>query len=263
MSMKRSWIALAAAVLGTSASPAHALTLGLEGYWKFDGDGADSSTHGRPLAVPAGASFAAGLFGQAVVVAGSEANAPARPGDDAAFDFGTGDFTIQVWANFTSTSGEQILLEKFTGGAGPGWTLTKLSNGSLLFFGGPSVASPSALPLSTGVWSQFVARRSGTDLRLFFDGASVASTTLVAGAAIGDTAMPLLLGARDGSQNFPLKGSADEVAIWSRALTDGEITTLYNGGAGTQIPEPSTLALLAMGVLALEGTRAARRARPA
>ena len=63
--------------------------------------------------------------------------------------------------------------------------------------------------------------------------------------------MPLLLGARDGSQNFPLKGSADEVAIWSRALTDGEITTLYNGGAGTQVPEPSTLVLLALALLGM------------
>jgi len=157
------------------------------------------------------------------------------------------------WANIAASIGEQILLEKFTGGSGPGWTLTRLSNAQLLFLGSgaASVLTATAPSIIIGNWQQFVARRSGTDLRLFHNGGSVAFTTLTPGAAITPAPEPLLLGTRDGAQNFPLKAGADEVAIWSRALTNAEITTLYNEGSGLMIPEPATLPLLAFGLAGL------------
>ena len=48
----------------------------------------------------------------------------------------------------------------------------------------------------------------------------------------------LLIGERDGGQQFPVDGAMDEVAIWNRALTNAEITTLFNGGAGELIDVP-------------------------
>ena len=251
--------ALGICVLSWISVPALALPLtsGLEGYWQFEGDGNDSSIHGRDLTVPAGASYGTGLFGQAVLVGGNEANAPTRiPSDGGVFDFGLGDFTMQVWVNWASnaaTSGEQVLLEKFTGPAGPGWTLTRLSNAQLLFVGSGvgSVSTASPPNIIAGDWQQFVARRSGTDLRLFHNGGSVAFTTVASGAAITAAAEPLLLGARDDAQNFPLNAGADEVAIWSRALTSAEISALYNGGSGLMIPEPSALLLLSAGLAVL------------
>lgn len=147
---------------------------------------------------------------------GNEANAPSRnPFDDGVFNFGSGDFTIQVWVNWANgaaTSGEQVLLEKFTGPGGPGWTLTRLSDAQLLFFGSGAVSVSTASPpnIILGSWQQFAARRSGTDLRLFHNGGSVAFTTIASDAAIPDAPEPLLLGARDDSQDFPLNAGADD-----------------------------------------------------
>jgi hypothetical protein len=39
-----------------------------------------------------------------------------------------------------STAGEQVLIEKFTGGAGPGWTFTKLSDQSIWTRSGKAAA---------------------------------------------------------------------------------------------------------------------------
>jgi len=94
-------LTLVTCALSWLAAPALALPLtsGLEGYWQFEGDGNDSSTQGRDLTVPPGAGYGTGLFGQAVLVGGNEANAPTRtPADGGVFDFGASDFTIQIWA---------------------------------------------------------------------------------------------------------------------------------------------------------------------
>jgi len=55
------------------------------------------------------------------------------------------------------------------------------------------------------------------------------------------------------SNNYPTVGRFDDLAIWSRALTDAEIQGLADGTI--QIPEPTSLALLAMGLLSLAFTR--------
>ena len=68
----------------------------------------------------------------------------------------------------------------------------------------------------------------------------------------------------DGSINY--RGYMDETAIWSRALTSSEISTLYDAGqAGesfltyTPVPEPGSLAIL--GVFDLLATSHRRRGK--
>jgi len=247
------WVAgvIAAASLGIGA-PAQALSLasGLEAYWQFDGNGTDSSGQGRDVTLAASPTFGTGLFGQALSLPGSEALAPVRPVNDAVFNFAAGDFTIQAWLNFSSTAGEQVLIEKFTGGSGPGWTFTKLSDQRILFFGASSSSNTSVgQPILTSTWHHFVARRLGNQLELFFDGSSLGTVSMI--LAITDTTNPLLIGAREGSQVFPLNGMIDEYAIWSRGLSDTDIGTLYNNRMGTIVPEPASIALLALGLAAL------------
>lgn len=184
-----------------------------------------------------GIGFEQGLFGQALSFNGDESRYAQRPIDDQVFDFGGSDFTVQTWVNFNTTSGEQLLIEKWVDEGFFGWTLTKLANDSLVFgYVGAFVSSQ--LNISTEVFHQFAVSRSGTDVRLFFDGQLVGSVT--AGQDILDTSKPLLVGARDGYQYFPINGQVDEVAIWSRALTGSEIAEIYNNGEGLVLTQPPT-----------------------
>jgi hypothetical protein len=212
----------------------NALAEGLTGYWPFDGDGVEQSGSGRDLQLVGGVGFAPGLIGQALDLHANNAQYAQRSQDDSVYDFGSNDFTIQVWVNFNSHNREQTLLEKFAGSGGPGWTLT--TPGSHYQFTsdltGP-INSPDIL--TTGTWHDVLVRRSGDEFDLWVDDALVAKTT--ASGAIGTTTNPLLVGRRNAGdgRDFSVDGHLDETAIWNRALTDAEIGALWNKGKGLAI----------------------------
>ena len=71
-------------------------------------------------------------------------------------NFGGDDFTIQLWVNFKTLDGEQVIVEKFgPGGGGPGWTLTKLGNQNLMFHGtGGFGALQASSRFTADLWGQ-------------------------------------------------------------------------------------------------------------
>lgn len=199
----------------------------------FDGSGEDGSAGGRNLKLIGDIGFVAGRSGQALNLRGDGTQFAVRPNDDAIYNFGTNDFTASVCVNFNQTHGEQTLIEKFSGAAGPGWTLTKLDNNALQFFARPSVVvTTKPIPIPKGVWHNILVRKSGSLCQIMYNGA-----LLTEGCALGpipDTTAPLLVGKRNpySGQNFPVDGRIDEVAIWSRALSDDEIAALIGGVQG-------------------------------
>jgi len=220
----------------------------LLGYWNFDATPADASGNGRDLTLFGSAGYASGLFDGALSLPGDPASFAQRLSDDDVYDFGGGDFTVQAWVNFSSLSGEQVLIEKFSGESGPGWTLTKLTNHSVLFFGaGGFGLSTLSDVVVVGDWQQVVARRSGDLATIWINGVQQAEVGGL--GSISDTAGPLFVGRRnpDDPRGFALNGLLDEVAIWNTALTDTQIRTLWNDGIGSRVPGPSSAALLALG----------------
>jgi len=216
------------------------LAPGLVGYWPFDGDGSDQSGAARDLSITGGAGFAPGLLGQALDLHANNAQFAVRPGDDDAFDFGAGDFTLQCWVNLNSTNDLQLLMEKFSGQSGPGFTLYYTGAGSWeldVFDAVTGVGiSSGAVGVTPGTWNHVVVRRSGTQFQFVVNGvpAGGAASSIV----IADVPDPLLLGVRNSSGQFPLDGRLDEVAVWNRALGNAEIASLYNGGAGRPLATP-------------------------
>src|SRR5262245_34976786 len=100
-----------------------ALSAGLIGYWPFDGDGTDHSPARRDLTLYGNPGFGPGILGQALDLHNNTSQYAQRPVDDAAYDFGATDFSVQAWINFHSQNQEPAFFEKFTGQSGPGWTL--------------------------------------------------------------------------------------------------------------------------------------------
>jgi len=198
-------------------------------------------------------------MGQALNFTGDLSQYAERTVNDQAFNFGSSDFTIQAWVNYNTIASEQVLVEKFYGSSGPGWTLTKL-NADRYRFAPYAYADTPGLAITLDTWHQVMAERTGAEFKLYFDNQLVLDTGI---GTIGDTDQGLLVGRRDvlAGQGLAMNGRIDDLAIWNRALSDSEITGLWNGGDGqdivSSVPEPSNFlaSLLAFGTVLLVGKR--------
>ena len=148
---------------GSSTSPCLPPPIGLTSWWPGEGSAQDmiSSRYGNFMG---GATIGPGLEGEAFVFDGE--NDYVEVADDPVLNFGTGDFTIDLWVNFTHINVDQVLIEKWIQGDSQehtysqGWSLFMTNYQDLWFVmddgsGGewdinsPSGLNPSATPTIT------------------------------------------------------------------------------------------------------------------
>lgn len=156
--------------------------------------------------------------------------------DSADFNFGTGEFTIESFVMFTASSGSDVICEQYTDGSnysrleyswfGGVWQFSVASGGGLLF---TSVTYSHTPTLNT--WYHIAIRRSGTDVRMYLDGSSVASQTATFtypnysnGWAIGGTTI---------NSGYGLTGWLKEIRISNVARTVSVPTSAYTSDANT------------------------------
>lgn len=220
---------------------------GLVAWWPGNGDVSELIA-GNNAVSRNGAGFGVGLNKMAFQFDGIDDyfSAPDSP----ALAFGTTDFTVQLWVNFNTTTGEEIMIEKYVEGSPrTGWTFTKLDGNSLRLHLADTPDSswntldvtPLSIPLNT--WIMATVTRSGNTFTIYWNGAAIGSTTFPYPINL-TTPASLKFGHRGDPSDTPgswdlrgfyLNGKINEVAIWSRALSDAEIGYLYNLGLGNPV----------------------------
>jgi hypothetical protein len=253
---RRVLAASALAMFLVQAGHAGILT-GLIAYYPLNGNANDASGNGYNLTLFGSPSFVAGRFGEALSLDGTSNSYASRTVSDAAFDFGTGDFSVRAWVDFASrVPTEQTLIEKFSNDSGPGWTLTTPGD-DLQFYGGGQVDYGYTWGIDN--WYQVLAVRSSGELSLYLNGSYLTSASLADDLA---STFPLLLGRRNAGdgRNFGVNGLIDDVAIWNRALDEGEIGYLSsNPVMSSAVPEPASFSLIVVaGILLVVRKRLAR-----
>ena len=228
------WVAALVVALSAPVERAGAQSTGLVAAYSFEeGTGSavgDASGNGRTGTISGATWTPAGRFGGALSFDG--VNDLVSVTDAAALDLSTG-MTLAAWVNPSALSDwRTVVLKEAAPGlayalyahdtARPGaWIRTNTSGVDI------GTAAPSALPLNT--WTHLAATYDGSSVRIYVNGALVASRA-VTGGIVAST-LPLRIGGNAVWGEY-YSGLIDEVRIYNRALTGTEIQTDMNTPIG-------------------------------
>jgi len=205
---------------------------GLIAHWPGDGTAADVA-HGKNGTLSGDTTYAAGAVGQAFSFDGSGDTVIVPDDPDWSLH---GDFTIDTWVNFAGFHGHsQALVVQDEGfGLTSKWMFWYRDTGDLGFeFGTAGVgyaAVYAAWSPTPSQWYHVAVTRSGSDFKLYIDGAVVATGT--ESAPIPDAAAPLSLGW--GETDWFFDGLLDEPEIYQRALSGTEIAAVHTAGSNAR-----------------------------
>ncbi|MDX3190372.1 hypothetical protein PV458_18345 [Streptomyces sp. MN03-5084-2B] len=197
--------------------------------WQFEGDGRSQVTGLRYAGAGTG-NFAAGKLGQAAALSGQTGDyfaTPARIVDT------TKSFSVSAWVNAADLSSRRAILSQ-DGDQTSGFALQYLETGKWAFsLSSADVASPSvtsavsAAAPAAGTWTHLTGVYDATahTAALYVNGALQQSVSATAANVIG----PLVLGGAKsgGARAYLAKGAIDEAAVFGRALSAADVTTLY------------------------------------
>lgn len=125
--------------------------------------------------------------------------------DDTDFEFGTGNFTMELWFNSDDSSPYLPFFYKYQAGSAPNseWFMDVFSNQmrmAVCYNGNnEKYVVSSALSWTGGQWYHIAYVRNGTSVTMYRDGSSVGSVTLPSGANINATSSPASIFARPGA----------------------------------------------------------------
>lgn len=238
-------VALVGIVLGGFSLPAHAAALfgassftttaallnGLVGHWTFDAwkmtssAALDSSGQNSVAAQAGGVIRTPGVIGQGLRFNGVDGKLTTSGVSGVT---GAGSRTVSVWFKTNAVSGNKGLVAFGSGATGQLFELLLLSNTVIgHFFGSGNDTITGAPTIVPGRWYNAVITYDGTVASVYLDGVfrnskAVTLNTAASVVSIGDS----IYLAASGFFN----GSMDDVRIYNRALSQGEISTLYKLG---------------------------------
>jgi len=211
-------------------------------WWPANGD-VHEVIHGNHDVefVPRGVNFGPGEQGQGFVLNGVDEIGRVPP--DADLDVGTSaaGLTIELWAKPSRAQDTPLVHWNNEANGGPrGAALWQYTSGVGLMAELPDTANqPHTLiangVFTAGVWTHVAVTYDKTTglMRLYRNGILVREQQV--GVFTPRTALPLSFGARI-SDNRYYQGILDEVTLYRRALTQGELQAIYNAGVAGKSP---------------------------
>lgn len=138
--------------------------------------------------------------------------------DSADWNFGSGDFTIEMWLRLNDTSNPQCILGQHNNSINSNRSFAiYYANGIKLF---PSVIGAfdggltlqDTNTLSADTWYHITVTRETSSLNLYVDGVKKATNTNIGSTALFDSSLPLSIGSDDSNTHY-LNGFIDDLRI--------------------------------------------------
>jgi hypothetical protein len=166
---------------------------------------------------------------------------------------GFSELSISAWVKYASNLATSNRYEPIVAKIGPSFgnsfVLQNMrsgasSNGGELYF---NVQTPngsfnafSGVVPSQNVWYNVVGTYDGSNVKIYIDG--ILKATLSATGSINSNTELLMLGdAGYGGFSSILNGNLDEISIYSRGLTQSEVTNIYNSGTPNDVSTISNI----------------------
>jgi hypothetical protein len=220
----------------TPSGDTTSLTQGLVAYWNFDGTLMDSvkDFHGTSRgATPVAFGEDHANFGKALKLNGKDQYVEITGGNEDELEFPNGSMSVAGWFKVGAFDKSwQALLSK---GEGSNYRIARRGDGNAVgYAGGIGEGADDVGSVNDGQWHHFVAVSDATGAAfgtaLYVDGVlhGVNATKPVLTA----TTKRLFIGENPDALGRQWNGSIDDLAIWKRVLTGGEVATLWNSGTG-------------------------------
>jgi hypothetical protein len=244
---------------------------GMVGWWKGEDNANDSISTNNGTLSPTGTSYAPGMVGLAFRFDGT--NGYVQIPDSGALK--PANVTIEAWVWLdpnvpANNAGEQIVFKKNTWSAWfEGYSLLKIpiDNGDgtssnrfqfCVSRNGDQVIINSQTIAQRGVWYHVAATYDGSQSMLYVNGVAEASAT--PGFALDYGTDPVYIGTTGTWAPYlnMFGGIIDEVSIYNRALSSGEIAAIYNAGSAGKCygPFPPAIVSQPAGLSVEEGAEA-------
>lgn len=143
------------------------------------------------------------------------------------------DYSFSVWINSDTFAAGHAVFGKDSGGV-DGYNLTTDATSHFVWtvYSTGSHVFTSTATLSTATWYHIVVTYDQSNIRLYLNG-SLDGSPQANTADVADEGQVFEVGRSQGSGLY-WDGGIDELGIWKRVLSLGEVQDLYNSGAGLQ-----------------------------
>jgi hypothetical protein len=225
------------AILANIPEPVDPGTEGMIAYYAFENDANDSSVNGLNGVIMGDPVFAEGPAGYGMALDFDGDGDYVDCGNDAMFSV-TDALTVSVWINWRAPGAQwQTIIAK----GDNAWRLARNSDSQGMDFGFDdgsrgwiSASTASDVPLNE--WHQLTATYDTIDgAKIYLDGVLEGTNADTTGITTGD--YPVFIGDNSQQTGRYWDGLIDEVMIYSRALSNGEI--LYLAGERAEAGDPS------------------------
>jgi len=229
------------------------ITTGLVGHWPFDGDLTDASGNGNDGTISGAAELSPDRFNteKAAMFFTGEQDAYVDVGDPPELRL-TGEMTLAAWVflNSSNTNNGRIVAKQ-AGGGSRSWNINvEASSGGvsnpatfqISETGDSIVTLVDTEPLPTDQWVHMTGvYRPGEAMELYVDGELHATDTSgIPASQFSHNGMPVLIGARNGCGNCGWDGFIDDVRIYNRALSAGDVREVFRGNSNlSSSPQPA------------------------
>ena len=221
-----------------SQVPSYVPTNGLVGYWGFNGNANDQSGNGNNGTVN-GATLTTDRFGNANSAYSFDGlNDYIDCGNSTSVSTPT-NFTFSVWINPSSITNnnsepyENVILSKYAGWNGYIFSILD-EKGEIRIHNQPQIKRAMTDVLTPNTWINLIAIKDNLNLSIYLNSTLIQSIDISSfnPSMISPTSLIFGKASWTNSPSEPggnFNGKIDDICFWNRALSQQEITNMYNG----------------------------------